>query len=297
MAVSFRPFETDPMPKFRPLKVADLQNIGVNYDEEAYRLSDADFRARHKPLLRAEKLFERSVLADQKGESELMPAIRNEFVRAGMTDALTAFGDSPGTLKPGSAGEASVARNLGLSIVGFQDRNRANRQRSLALAESLFPRRTFGLTGADAVAMNVANTAGQNNWSQAEWATGVQLDQLNWNSRAQADNAGVMQGNADAAASAQKQQAAVQAGTAILSAAVMAAAMSCHVAREVFGVHSNEWRIFRKWMLCDSPDWFRNLYLRHAECVAKMIRPFKSIKSILRGLMGLVVKAQRRQWL
>lgn len=199
-------------PEYIPLNLDELQNTAVNYDTRAYGLSDANFKRRHRPLLKAEKLFERQVLADQKGESELMPALQNEFMRAGIGGALDAFGDTPGTLAPGSAGEASVARNLGINIMGFQDRNRENRQRSLLIAEELFPRRQFGLTGADAVNVMAANNAGENNANQAAYANSLGLT-----------NTMTAQGNIMAEASARR---AAESQKAIISAAELAAQLA-----------------------------------------------------------------------
>jgi len=213
---SFQPIVLPDMPKYIPVDLNNLQNTAVNYDTTAYGLSDRDFKRRHRPILQSEKLFEQGVLRDQQGDSELMPAIQNEYMRAGIGGALSAFGDTPGTLAPGSAGEASVARNLGLSITGFQDRNRANRERSLALAEQLFPRRTFGLTGADAAGVETANIAGLNAQNQAEYANQVQALQFNATGGANFANAQQNQLNVNAQgqalADAERNKAIISAG-------------------------------------------------------------------------------------
>lgn len=198
-----------------PKGIANLNTLGTFYDRKFYANSDKNFAKRHGGIVNAERLFEDQTLADQQGESELMPAVQSEFMRAGLSNALGAFGSSPGTLAPGSAGEASVARNLGVSILGFQDRNRQNRQNSLITAEALFPRRSFGLSGADATSLAMQNAQGLNAYNQGKFQTEFQTQQAQYNQ-------GIQQDNSDAAADAQKKQAAVGAGIAVASILVLA---------------------------------------------------------------------------
>src|SRR4051812_26720848 len=93
------------MPKFRPTNWNGIQKDAIDQDKMFYARSDRDFKNRHGGIAEGEKLFEDQTLKDQKGENELLPAVQNEFMRAGLTDSLSAFGDSTGTLAPGSAGE------------------------------------------------------------------------------------------------------------------------------------------------------------------------------------------------
>lgn len=261
--------------------ISNLDTLGTYYDRRFYRNSDKDFKRRHGGIVQAEDLFEQSVLDDQRGDTELMPAVQNEFMRAGLSNALGAFGGTPGTLAPGSAGEASVARNLGASIVGFQDRNRQNRQRSLLTGEAIFPRRSFGLSGADAVSLSMLNTQGENSWNQANYATETQLAQSEYNQ-------GIAQQNADAAGEAKQQQAGVQAGVAVAS--ILALCLTCVVAREVYGEESDQWRYFRVWMLRDAPAWLRKAYQRHGPRFAKAVAGSKLVKAVIRGLMDKVIR-------
>jgi hypothetical protein len=60
---------------------------------------------------------------------------------------------------------------------------------------------------------------------------------------------------------------------------------ACWVAREVFGTEDIRWRLFRLWMLNDSPGWFRALYLRYGEKFSKVVRKSKLLKRIIRKLM------------
>lgn len=180
-------------------------------DKAYYQRSDQDFKRRHRGLFTAEKLFEAQTLKDQQGESELTPALQAEFVRSGLIGANSSLGDVTGTLAPGSGTEAAVARNLGLSIMGFQDRNRQNRQQSLTIAEQLFPRRTFGLSGSDLA-----------NLELAKYNADVGREELNWRNEANNNAAAIGQGNADAQADAQKKQAMIAGGAAIAGTLVLA---------------------------------------------------------------------------
>ena len=64
---------------------------------------------------------------------------------------------------------------------------------------------------------------------------------------------------------------------------------SCWVARAVYGVDNPQWLRFREWMLGDAPAWFRKLYLRHGQRVARWITPHAGIKSLIRRWMDSVI--------
>lgn len=216
----FMPLNLPDMPKLKQYDIDKLGTLGVNYDRHAYSLSDSDFKTRHAPIVEAEKLFEAQTLKDQQGENELMPAVQNEFMRAGLEGALSSFGNTPNVLTAGGAAEADVARNLGVSILGFQDRNRDNRTKSLITAEELFPRRKFGLNGTDAMGIQMQNVNNKNAWNQAKHGEQVQVAQYNATGQANFNNSVQQQSNVNAQASAQSSQANTQA---IMSAAQMLA--------------------------------------------------------------------------
>lgn len=217
---SFQPFTPPPMPAFIPANIKGVGNDAARADTAAYARSDADFGTRHPLLLSAEKAFEKQTAADQTGNTELMPEVQNEFMRAGLGNALGAFGDTSGTLAPGSSGEASVARNLGLKILDFQNMNRQNRQNSLQLAEGLFPRRQIGLTGADVTNLSLANLSGQNNWNQDEYGVQLQAAQNNYNAQQGFQNSQIQQGNVNAQAAATSRAANASAMSGIASSAI-----------------------------------------------------------------------------
>lgn len=65
---------------------------------------------------------------------------------------------------------------------------------------------------------------------------------------------------------------------------------ACWVAREVYGIENPKWLEFREWMLNDSPSWFRNLYLKYGERIAKFISNKPRVKSIIRKWMNTKIK-------
>jgi DNA polymerase III psi subunit len=301
MAVHNPLFKAPEMPDYIPYDRNELQRLGVKQDRTYYGLSDSDFRKRHKPLLSAEKLFETQTLKDQTGNTELMPALQGEFMRAGIGDALAGFGDpasvdgaiTGGTLAPGSAAEASVARALGNSVEGEQQRNRANRLASLTTAESLFPRRSFGLSGSDVANLEIANTAGLNNWNQADYATQFQTDQYNYLVQAQNRAADAAEHNQGIMANAQK-RGAIWSGIfnslgSLVGAAGSAAGGAggiCWVAREIFGNEEIEgmptWIKFRTWMLANASPEFLQAYIRNGPTFARYLRNNPAAKAALR---------------
>jgi len=64
----------------------------------------------------------------------------------------------------------------------------------------------------------------------------------------------------------------------------------CWVAREVYGIENPKWLQFRYWMLNDAPSWFRNLYIKYGERIAKFISNKPLVKSIIRKWMNTKIK-------
>jgi hypothetical protein len=67
-------------------------------------------------------------------------------------------------------------------------------------------------------------------------------------------------------------------------------AAACWVAREVYGKESGEWLVFRRWVLNEAPDWFRELYLEEGERFAAFISDKPVLKSIVKMGMDIIVK-------
>lgn len=263
------------MPKFKPANVGALQDQAIGYDREAYALSDADFLARNPQLVEAQNLFKDRVLSDFTTSSVPSRALHDEMMRAGIANAAGAFG---GTIAPGSAGEASVARHLGLGVMDLANQNRANQNQSMGMASQLFQPRTFGFGGQGALQLELANLEGQNAWNQANYASQVAGGQYNSGIAAQNQNAKIQSSNNNMAAI----------GSAASAAAVGAVAV-CWVAIEAFGESSDKWRRFREVMIDRLPASFIRLYLRNGRKVASMISSSETAKLFTRFAMACIM--------
>ena len=62
-------------------------------------------------------------------------------------------------------------------------------------------------------------------------------------------------------------------------------ALSCHVAREVFGPTNPQWLRFFVWKELEAPMWFRKLYNKHSEAIAAFIRNKPVLKALIRRWM------------
>lgn len=222
------PFKTDAkMPDFIPANIDELRTKAVVADANAYALSDSDFKKRHAGVSGAEKLFEASVLDDWKRKDTLTPALQAEMMRSGVASAASSLGDPTGassgsTGEAADAREATIARNLGLGILNYQQLQRGNRMASLNMAETIFPRRTFGFGSEGVVNLELANLSGQNNWNQADFQNQLSIDQLNHKTQAQNVSNQMAQGNANASAKSSQNAALIGGGAAIAGALLIA---------------------------------------------------------------------------
>jgi len=65
----------------------------------------------------------------------------------------------------------------------------------------------------------------------------------------------------------------------------------CWVAREVYGEEDDRWIQFRTWLLNDAPKWLLNLYAKHGEWFAGVVRKVPVLKRALRPLMDRARRA------
>ena len=65
---------------------------------------------------------------------------------------------------------------------------------------------------------------------------------------------------------------------------------ACWVAREVYGPTNPRWMLFREWLLNDGPVWFRNLYIKHGEKFAGVVKRNPWMKPIIRRFMDSRIK-------
>lgn len=283
-APSIPKYEAQKMPKFQQANVEQLHGQSIDYDKQGYALTDDDYAKRFPELVEAQKLYRNQVLADQQrgvGEGEMSDDIHNELLRSGISSSIGAFGG--GSIQPGSAGEAAVARHLGMGVMDYQDRmmNRENTRRTwnnqnMAVSSQLFQPRQFGFGGEGALQLSLANLAGQNNWNQANYASQVQAGQFNSGIAAQNQNAKIQSGNSTMGAI----------GSAASAAAI--AATACWVAREVYGPRNPKWKQFRRWLFTKAPKSFALWYLKNGKAVSERISNKPIIKAIIRSGMNLV---------
>lgn len=100
----------------------------------------------------------------------------------------------------------------------------------------------------------------------------------------------IQQENADKAAAAQRSAGAAAGIGSAVGGGLMALAMLCWVAREVYGTENNHWKIFRAWLLTEAPEWLYELYKEHGEAFAEYISDKPLLKRIVKSAMDLVVE-------
>lgn len=81
-------------------------------------------------------------------------------------------------------------------------------------------------------------------------------------------------------------------GNIVGAAGGMAGMAACWVAREVYGVDSPKWLVFREWLLTEAPSWLRWIYLKYGERFARWIKPRPAWKNIIRHLMDKIVNSK-----
>ena len=65
----------------------------------------------------------------------------------------------------------------------------------------------------------------------------------------------------------------------------------CWVAREVYGETNPQWLLFRRWLLGDSPSWFRNLYISRGEAFANWLSRHTWLKPVIRRWMDSRIRS------
>jgi hypothetical protein len=259
------------MPPFISADPNQIEQQAVTMDQQAYGLSDADFRQRYPALYNSQQTFMNNLNTQMSGN--INPQMQNVWARSGLENAVGATGNW--SLGSGTTGMANVARNLGLDQMQYQNQilNQFN------MANDTFRPRTFGLSGGDTAQMALANIAGQNNWNQANYAYKVQESQY-------AAGQGAQQAALNANAANANTATGVGAATSAASLAVMAIGAFCWVAREAFGIEDPRWKRFRVWMLCFAPYFLRRIYGRYGRAAAQWLHEHRWLKAPIRILMS-----------
>jgi hypothetical protein len=264
------------MPPFITTDPNQIESSAVAMDQQAYGLSDADFRQRYPQLYNTQQTFLNNLNTQMSGG--VNPQMQNVWATSGATNALRSTGNW--SMGSGTSGMANIARNLGLDQMTYQ--NNLNTQ--FQQANDTFRPRTFGLSGADTAQMLLANTAGQNNWNQANFAYKVQEAQY-------AAGQGAQQAALNANAANATTSTAVGGASSVAALAVIAA-FTCWVARESFGYYDPRWKRFRHWLLNSSPGILRYLYVRHGATWACWLSRKDYLKPAVRLLLSWCMRKE-----
>jgi hypothetical protein len=258
------------MPPFVQANPQAIQNQALSMDQQAYGLSDQDFRQRYPQLWSSQQTFLNNLNTNMSGG--INPQLENLWTRAGMAGAVGSTGNwSMGT---GTTGMANVARNLGLSQQQYQQQL----MNQFQTANQTFQPRTFGLSGADASQIALSNIAGQNNWNQANYAYKVQESQFATNLAAQ---------QSVASANAQNSQTGSILGGAGSAVSALAVVAFCWVARAAYGAHNPRWKRFRYYMHTQAPSCLKKAYKRFGPRLADWLQGRSRTSLFVRALMEL----------
>jgi hypothetical protein len=263
------------MPPFISADPNAIESQAVSMDQQAYGMSDADFRQRYPELYNSQQTFLNNLNTQMSGG--IAPQMENAWLRGGLNQAVGATGNW--SLGTGTTGMANIARNLGLDQMQYQNQILNQFQ----MANDTFRPRTFGLSGGDTAQIALANIAGQNNWNQANYAYKVQESQY-------AAGQGAQQAALNANAANANTATGVGAATTGASLAVLAVAAFCWVAREAYGADNRRWQRFRVWMLHFAPCFARKQYIRHGRRAAGWLRAHAWLKPAVRVLMDFLAR-------
>lgn len=266
-----KPQDPGQMPPFIQANPQAIQQQALSMDQQAYGLSDADFRQRYPQLWSSQQTFLNNLNTQMSGG--VNPQLQNLWARSGLAGAVGSTGNwSMGT---GTTGMANVARNLGLNQQQYQQQLLNQFQ----TANQTFQPRTFGLSGGDAAQIALSNLAGQNNWNQAQYAYKVQESQFATNLAAQ-----------QSVASANAQNASTGsliggAGSAVSALAVVA---FCWAARAAYGPQNPRWKRFRYYLLTQAPACLKEAYKRYGPGFAQWLQGRPRISLLVRSAMELL---------
>ena len=161
----------------------------------------------------------------------------------------------------------------------LQNQQAMNMLGNMQNAGQMFAKRPFGLGGTNLAQSELSQAGAYNSFQQANYATMNGI----------AFNSAQMQAQQNQLA-AQQQAGMVSAGVgaagAVASAAAAAAAITCWVARAIFGEDDPRWVMFMNWLHSPRcPSLLRRLYLRFGQRLAPIIKNSRVLNGIVRHLM------------
>jgi hypothetical protein len=213
-------------PAYQPLDISGINQAAISADQAAYNVSDYEFAQRNPDLAKAQNVFQKQMLTDVTGQQQLPPAVQNQMLSAGLTQAgqsmgaTGAFGTGSTVGQPGSgatAGQSAVARNFGLNVANYLQQQKQIGASELALGTSMFPHREFGIGGPGVAQGMITENTNKNNYNWGVYGAQVQAAQFQANQAAQ--QAGLQAGASNANTSAM-----MGLGGSVVSAAGAAAA-------------------------------------------------------------------------
>ena len=203
-----------------------------------------------------------------------------------------------------NAGQANAFEQFNQELTNQRDQFNAQNQMVIAQANAQWRRQIATVENA---AINRANEVNANNLLEVSNQAYSNLwqhygDTMEWawtsaeNSQDRISAMAIANLDAETRAELAEEAKANSAGIAIgsLIGTLGAAVIACWVAREVYGSKNTEWFVFRTWLQYDSPEWFKNLYMKHGEKYAKFISNKPPLKWLTRKAMDFVVERKRK---
>jgi hypothetical protein len=166
---------------------------------------------------------------------------------------------------------------------GLQGQQAQNLLGSIANAGQQFAKRPFGLGGTNIAQSELGQIGAYNSFQQANYAT---MNGIAYNS-AQMQ---AQQNQLQAQQSASMTSAAIGVGTTAATTGATIAAMTCVVARAVYGELEPQWRIFRHWLMNKAPRIVRRSYLRYGHRLAPKVRQNAFLRAGIRLLMDAIIE-------
>jgi hypothetical protein len=165
---------------------------------------------------------------------------------------------------------------------GLQSQQAQNLLGNIANAGQLFQKRPFGLGGTNLAQAELGQSGAYNSFQQSNYATmnGIAFNQAQM--QAQQDQLNKQQ-------QAGMMSAGVGVATTAATTGATIAAMTCFVAREIYGTETNRWKHFRHWLMNRAPKTFRRLYLCHGRTFAAWVRNVAFLRALTRFLMDQVI--------
>jgi hypothetical protein len=165
---------------------------------------------------------------------------------------------------------------------GLQSQQAQNLLGSMANANQMFQKRSFGLGGTNLAQSEMGQSSAYNSFQQANYAT---MNGIAYNGAQMQAQQNQLQAQQQSAQTGML----VSTGTTAAVTGATIAAMSCWVAQACYP-DSDKWKIFRHWLMNKAPRTVRRLYLRHGQAFAVKVRQNSLLRAAIRLLMDQVIE-------